>query len=768
MELGLQPGMYSRDLLAEAREGWAYAHQVSRELRLGSQLRSRLGGGLTAAAGGSLLMTFGSGGTTTTERALGAIVFALGIGVGVIVRTRRVQRDVDHALGRVAGSHMQHNTDRISRMVTRLHLCAWLAPLWLVLLPSMLFAVLSACGIRSAATTVAVVAAVQIWVVAACYGWLACPTCCRPIRHGHVSVPPAPEVWLALATSWYTVTAVGSLVLLPLPSSVGERLLFGAPRLGWLSLLLLLPTAVLAVVGARLADSLDDSMTSALLGTVWLPLVRKLGGSLLHCADTSLVCGSQTHIVHVGGTLMSLLILLIAVVHFQAVATTTQSLVLWDPSQLLFTTAGNTLLAFVCGAVEEGHSQYRDVSVSRSSLLATSGRDLAGSAVALLAIVLAVLQLQLRWRRGLPTNLRVLNNAKDAAAVATLLCGLTVLLVPPSWVTLVANFIMAALMVLLVTSACPGRQKTQAACSRRWLPWERLGSGWQQLAQADNELDAARIEDVQIMRDTDLSYHAWLHKKAQAMASSDRRVCFSFAQDAQVGTESCALGLGRVQDHANTTHEEAIDTTEELSRELDTLTISEMLRCEGFRITLLGLDAASISALRLIGEVNKLSSHTADKARLGDRLRAIKTSGQDRVKLIPLQCSFEMVEFACPTGELEPWLDDDIVKVQMAISHHAAHTLHANTRSACQQCKWSYVECHNRKTKNLVLVDIRRSRLSQDAAERMGWAMQVNSTLTSVFLQFTAITGPLATGISSVRAILKTCVKAVDRSLTNT
>ena len=750
MELGLQPaGMYSRDLLAEAREGWAYAHQVSRELRLGSQLRSRFGGGLTAAAGGLLLMTFGSGGTTTTERALGATVFALGIGVGIIVRSRRVQRDVDRSLGRLARS--QHNTDRISRMATRLHLCAWLAPLWLVLLPSTLFAVLSACEFRGAATTVAVVAAVQIWIVAVFYGWLACPTCCRPIRHGHVAVPPAPEVWLALATSWYTVAAVGSLVLPPVPSSVGEGLLFGAPQLGWLSLLLLLPSAVLAVVGARLAELLDDSMISALLGTVWLPLVRKLGGSLLHCVDTYLVCGSQTHILHVGGTLMSLLMLLIAVAHFQAVATTTQSLVLWDPPQLIFTTAGNTMLAFVCGSVEVGHSQYRDVAVSGSSLLATSGRDLAGSAVALFAIVLAMLQLQLRWRRGLPTDLTVLNNAKDAAVIATLLCGLTVPLVPPSWATLVANVIVAALMVLLVTSTCLGHQKMRATCSRRWLPW-KIGSGWQRLAQTDDELDAACNNEAHIIRDTDLSYHAWLHKKAHAMAASDRRVCFSFAHDAEVGTEGCAA-LGA--------HEEAVGTTEERSSGLDALTISEMLRCEGVRVTLLGLDAASISASRLISEINKLSSHIPDKTRLVDRLRAMLISGQDRVKLGTLQCSFEMVEFACPTGELEPWLDDDIVNVQMAISHHNAHTLHANTPSACHQCKWSYVETHNRKTQPLVLVDIRRSRLSQDAAERMGWAMQINSTLTSVFLQFTAITGPLATGISSVRASLKTCLNAV-------
>ena len=65
-----------------------------------------------------------------------------------------------------------------------------------------------------------------------------------------------------------------------------------------------------------------------------------------------------------------------------------------------------------------------------------------------------------------------------------------------------------------------------------------------------------------------------------------------------------------------------------------------------------------------------------------------------------------------------------------------------------QNCTWAYVDCGDKSSEPLQLLEIRRSRLTPDAAECMGWAIQTNPTLRSVFLQFTTISGSLAKGLS--------------------
>ena len=63
-----------------------------------------------------------------------------------------------------------------------------------------------------------------------------------------------------------------------------------------------------------------------------------------------------------------------------------------------------------------------------------------------------------------------------------------------------------------------------------------------------------------------------------------------------------------------------------------------------------------------------------------------------------MQCKLEVVEFACPAGELEPWLDDDIVGIQQAI-HRALER--NDSGSACQ---WTYIDRRDRHSKPLELV----------------------------------------------------------------
>ena len=812
--------MFSRDLLAEARETWTHSRHVVQVMELGPQLRTRLCGGLAAAAAGSLLTAFGAGGTTVAERTLTAAVFALGIGAAVIVKARRVMRDADATFGR----------SRMATAASRVHLYAWLAPSWLVLLPSTLFTLLSASGSHSAASVIAVVAAAQVWLAAIVCCWLSCPAHCRAIRQEHAEVPPAPAVWLALFTAGYNVAVLASLTLVPQPGSLGEVVLLGPPRLGGLSLLLV-PMLVLATILAWLARSLDDSSASTLLGTIWLPLVYKLGGSLLPgCGDAyTFGCGGQAHMVHFTGALLSLLVFLMSLVHFQAAATITQSLVLLDPLLLTPAVACNTLLALVCGAVGSGRQPRTPQTISMGGVTMTAsasagGGDLTTSAVAVMATVLAVFQLQWRWRRGLPTNLLPLNRARDAATVASLVNGGVVVLSGSSSAGVyVVNLGLAASVAFSLASTWLGQRATSFT-SRKWAPWERLGSGWQMLPQTgEGDADATRgasamtssqmqhvLDEEEEVKDTDLSYHAWLRKKEQAKAAVDRRVCFSFWRDAADdggGHTVSAHDIDRCADIDDNEEEEEEEgdgggqTAHGIGLELDALTIREILS-EDVRVTFLGLDAGSVSASRVIDELHKLSSLSHSRREVGASSSAVGEGGGnisgDRSSI---QCQFEVVEFACPAGELEPWLDDDIVGIQQAI--HRALEHNGDSSSACQ---WTYIDRRDRHSKPLELVvrrwnrtfsistpfscgprpfaktgsgqtehaltkvcgfsqEIRRSRLSPDAAECMGWAMRVNPALRSVFLQFTSIGGSLARGLALVRSEaanttrLRTCTR---------
>ena len=697
-------GLLGRDPAAELREAWAYGEHVARELELLPALRTRLLQGAAASVAGSLLVAVGAGGASPAERTVGAAVFAGTVGVAVLLQAKKVGRAAGEAFGGGDRAHppgrAQHAArQRMAAAARTAHLCAWLGPAWLVLLPSALVALLSAAGSTGVASVVAAVAAAQVWLAAIGYCWLSCPAHCRAIRREHAEVPPAAAVWLAIASGGYEVAALASLARLPAAGSLGEFALLGEPQLGGASLLLL-PLAVLAVIAAWRVTALDDALASALLGAVWLPLVRKLAGTLQRCGAETHVCGGQMHMVRVTGGLFGLVLFLGAAVHFHAGATRSQSLVLADPLLLTPAVACRTLLALVCGTVGVGAAAE------------SGGRDMSTSAIALLAVTLAVAQLQWRFRRGLHTNLLLLNRAKDAGSIASLMNGAMVLLGNSTSIVVAMNISLVALTGIQLFNEWSHKHSLNTA-------------GWHGLPQSDDAASPAEQGE----QDTDVSYHAWLRKKKRAASAVDGRVCFSFWREETTSAHDIDRSSDALPEEAGG-----------IGVELDSLTIREMLRSDGLQVTLLGLDASSVTAARLVDELRK--SNDASE----------KSTGRDALNL--LRCVFETVEFSCSAGELEPWLDDDIVGVQLAI--HRAVQLQRRQQQQQQSgsggtgrsCAWAYVDCRDKSSEPLQLLEIRRSRLTPDAAECMGWAIQANPTLRSVFLQFTAISGSLAKGLS--------------------
>ena len=333
---------------------------------------------------------------------------------------------------------------------------------------------------------------------------------------------------------------------------------------------MLLPLLVTAVIAAWHSTSRDDALASALLGTLWLPLVRKLAGTLQCCGVETHVCGGQMHMVRVTGGLFGLVLFLGAAVHFHAGATRSQSLVLVDPLLLTPTTGCRTLLAIVCGTVGVGAAAE------------SGGGDMATSAVALLAVSLGVAQLQWRFRRGLHTNLLLLNRAKDAGSFASLVNGAMVLLGTSTSIVVAMNI---SLVVL-----------TGIQLFNEWSHKHRLNkAGWQALPRSDDAASPAE----QDLPDSDVTYHAWLRKKKCAASAVGGRVCFSLWREDTTSVHDIDRSSEALPEEAG-----------EIGMELDSLTIREVLRADGLHVTLLGLDAGSVSAARLVDELRKTSDAT--------------------------------------------------------------------------------------------------------------------------------------------------------------
>ena len=225
------------------------------------------------------------------------------------------------------------------------------------------------------------------------------------------------------------------------------------------------------------------------------------------------------------------------------------------------------------------------------------------------------------------------------------------------------------------------------------------GRRWQALPQGlDESLEAD---------DSDVSYHGWLRKRSVAVASGGR-VCFSFWRSRSGGS---AFDMDRDDDDDN----DAAGSV----RDLDTLTIRELLQSE-VSVTLLGLRATSVSAERLAAQLRSAQR---------------------------VLCSFEAIQFACAAGDLEPWLDTAIVATQQALFAAQAKGKWEVPEVRKMPTSWSYVDGRDSASAPMQLREIRRSRLDNEAAEAMGFAMQANPTLRSVFLQLTPIRAGLAAGI---------------------
>ena len=173
---------------AEVRERAALWRHVVAAHGLGPRLWELLAQGVAAAAIGGLLLAAGGGG----------VVLAAGVGAGVATQARRVALEADAAFAagdaqaKVArAAHVRPHPRSLCRglgdPIRLAQLGAWLAPCWLVLAPSALYAVLDV--YRPAAGLVAALGALQIWLVGAFVGWSAA----SPPPAGVVAAPSLPS-----------------------------------------------------------------------------------------------------------------------------------------------------------------------------------------------------------------------------------------------------------------------------------------------------------------------------------------------------------------------------------------------------------------------------------------------------------------------------------------------------------------------------------------------------------------------------------------------